>query len=95
MYTKERWSNQTILAVWEKVQPVSGYDSNKYRRDACGAWMEFDKHGDRDAVRGWEIDHRKPEAHGGGDELSNLQPLHWKNNVEKGDSSQLRCAFRS
>lgn len=95
MYNKNRWSDATILAVWQKGQPVSGYDSNKYRKDVCGAWMELGKHGDRNATRGWEIDHIKPESHGGSDAIFNLQPLHWKNNVEKGDSSQLKCAVRN
>jgi len=95
MYRKEYWLDETILAVWRKGQPVSGYDSNKYRRDACGAWMELDKHGDRDAIRGWEIDHIIPVVQGRNDAISNLQPLHWKNNLEKGDSLQLKCAVRA
>lgn len=95
MYKKEKWSNQTILAVWQKGRSINGYDSSKYRKDACGAVIEFSKHGDRDADRGWEIDHIRPESQGGSDELYNLQPLHWKNNLEKGDSSQLRCAITS
>jgi len=95
MYNKNIWTNEIILAVWQKGQAISKYDSNQYRIDECGAWMEFDKHGDREAIRGWEIDHIKPKALGGDDALSNLQPLHWKNNVEKGDSSYLKCAIRS
>lgn len=95
MYKRERWSDETILTVWQMGQVASGYDSKKYRRDACGAWMEFNEHGNRNAIRGWEIDHITPESHGGSDILSNLQPLNWKNNVEKGDSSQLKCAVRN
>lgn len=94
MYNKDRWSSDTILAVWEKGEIVVNNDPKVFRRDACKAWMQFSEHGNRDAKYGWEIDHMKPEAQGGDDAISNLQPLHWKNNVEKGDSSQLRCAVR-
>jgi len=92
MYNKEKWSSATISAVWRKGRIVSSEGPGVFRKDACGAWMEFSKHGDRDAKYGWEIDHIKPVVHGGSDVLSNLQPLHWRNNAEKGDSSRLKCA---
>ena len=37
---------------------------------------------------GWEIDHIKPAAKGGTDDLSNLQPLQSGANAEKGDTWQ-------
>ena len=80
------------MAVWKKGKIVGENDSNIFRKDACGAWMKFGQHGDRDATYGWEIDHIIPVVRGGTDALSNLQPLHWKNNAEKGDSPQLKCA---
>jgi 5-methylcytosine-specific restriction endonuclease McrA len=94
MYNKYRWSDDTILTVWKKGEIVVDNDPKVFRRDACRAWMQFSKHGDRDARYGWEIDHIMPEAQGGSDALSNLQPLHWKNNAEKGDSLQVKCATR-
>lgn len=91
MYNQEKWSESIILAVWEKGKIVGDNDPKVYRKDACGAWMSFSKHGDRKAKYGWEIDHIVPVAHGGSDALSNLQPLHWENNLAKGDSSKLKC----
>lgn len=95
MYNKNLWSAETILTVWKKGKIVVNNDPNVFRKDACGAWMQFSKHGNRDAKYGWEIDHIIPVTHDGTDVPSNLQPLHWKNNVEKGDSSQLKCAVRN
>ncbi|MEZ5082412.1 MAG: HNH endonuclease signature motif containing protein [Bacteroidales bacterium] len=80
------FDGQTKLAVWKKGKIVQGYDASKTRKDLCGAWINWDKHGDTtENGNGWEIDHIKPKSKGGDDELSNLQPLQWQNNRKKGD----------
>jgi hypothetical protein len=80
------FSEETKKAVWNKAQIVSGYDSTRTRKDACGAWIYWDQYGNiTQNGGGWEIDHIKPVSKGGGDELDNLQPLQWQNNRMKGD----------
>lgn len=76
----------TINAVWRKAQTVAGYDSNIWRKDRCGAWIQYTAYGATQSKYGWEIDHALPVSRGGTDELNNLQPLHWQNNRGKGDN---------
>lgn len=75
----------TILFVWNKAQAVPGFDASIYRKDSCGAWIQRSAYGALGDY-GWEVDHIKPVAQRGTDDLANLQPLHWRNNRGKGDS---------
>ncbi len=79
------WTNEQIQAVWEKGKIVKPNDPNVYRQDECDAWIKRDRHGNRNSNVGWEIDHIKPEADGGSDDIGNLRPLQWENNVSKSD----------
>lgn len=78
--------------VWEKGRVVSNYNPDKYRKDACGAWIAWDKYGDEHSPYGWQIDHIYPEAklklrrvnQESIDDIRNLRPMHWRNNASKG-----------
>ena len=78
---------EEVLQVWVKGVTVPGYDPSLQRKDRYGAWILRSQYGDTAAAdnSGWEVDHIRPVALGGGDELANLQPLQWENNRRKGD----------
>lgn len=75
------FSDELLLAVWEKAEEVYGYDARIWRKDFAGAWIRYDHYGMKDSF-GWQIDHKKPQAQGGTDNIRNLQPLQWENNLE-------------
>lgn len=81
------------LSVWKKAKIVPGYDDSMFRKDACDAWIVWDKYGVQDNIFGWQIDHICPssllEEHGFSEEeincIDNLRPLQHGNNAAKGD----------
>lgn len=90
------FSEAKIKEVWSKGMIIPGLSPDYRRKDTCGAVMEFSHYGNENSTYGWEIDHIKPKALGGGDELSNLQPLQWENNRHKADNyPQWVCKNRS
>lgn len=81
------WTEEMIQKVWEKGKIVGNNDKDVWRQDACDAWIKREEYGNRKSQYGWEIDHISP---GGSDQLSNLRPLQWENNVDKSDG-RLKC----
>lgn len=79
--------------VWNQGNKVEDYDPDMFRKDACGAWIIWDKYGVQDNLYGWEIDHVYPQSRlekaGFTEEqiwnIENLRPLQHQNNVSKDD----------
>lgn len=90
MYNKRSNGNSftefDIQIVWEKGSVIPSLDSNIYRKDKCGAIIKRSEYGNTQSKYGWEIDHMKPLAKYGTDDLFNLQPLQWENNRHKSDN---------
>jgi hypothetical protein len=81
------FSDKVIESVWEKGKSAS---QPGFKKDICGTLIKQDKYGKTEEY-GWEIDHIKPVAKGGTDDLTNLQPLFWDTNRKKADTYPWKC----
>lgn len=87
------WTEQQKKSVWNRARSVDGHDPQRWRKDCCGAWIEWNKYGDNNSIYGWEIDHifpisemekhniPKEEMH----DPKNLRAMQHSNNASKGD----------
>ncbi len=79
------FDHATVRAVWNRGEPIRGYDATTWRRDPFGHIIRFLDYGDEESAYGWHIDHIRPVSMTGFDGLQNLEPLYWKTNIIKSD----------
>lgn len=70
------YSEQLIQQVWEKGRANGEIDSDLWREDECGAWINRADYGKADSDFGWKIVNVTP---GAPDTPENLRPLHHDN----------------
>lgn len=85
--------NEVLKLVWQKTSTVDGLDPREYREDCFGKIIRYSHYGRRDSDFGWEIDHIVPQSKGGDDKITNLQALHWENNVKKRNHCNIQDLF--
>lgn len=86
-------TEEQIQEAWNRANVVEGYDKTRYRKDACGAWIMWNKYGDTDSLYGWQVDHIVPQSllreKGFSDSMIdndlNLRALQHENNASKSD----------
>ncbi len=77
-------SQKEINSAWENAAKIRGENPDVYRKDIYGNKIRRASQGKLTDL-GWEVDHIKPKAKGGSNDLSNLQALQWKANRKKSD----------
>ncbi len=89
---EESFDDETKNKIWSKGEKIYPNDPSNWRKDQCEAYINWKQYGNRDSDYGWEIDHIDCDRNN--NELSNLRPLQWKNNLDKGDG-KLKCNITS
>lgn len=77
------YSSSLVNQMWLNADTEAGYNPDVWRKDFAGAWIRRDHYNVRSKY-GWRIDHICPLQMGGTDIVDNLQPIHWRNDIQKG-----------
>ena len=70
---------ELIEAAWALGRVMPEADGERWRQDACGAWMLREHFGREDSDFGWKLEKTFP---GGEETADNVRPFHWRNSYD-------------
>ena len=79
-----------VFAVWQKGNPIPGFDGSIYKTDNEGYIMEYSRYG-QERTFGWEIEMKVPAEEGGTDNISNFIPV-CREGIKKRNKEALEAA---
>ncbi len=81
------FSEEKIQQVWEKARGTLDQDSNVWRKDECGAWINRDQYGSEYSDYGWKIEN---VSLANSSAVENLRPFHRGNSFDR-NVGQAKC----
>lgn len=66
--------------VWKKGRVAAGQDPTVWRKDECGAWINYAHYGSKESEFGWKIVN---VSAGSSNELDTMRPLHRENDFNR------------
>jgi hypothetical protein len=87
-------TEEIIQKVWEKGLIVGNNNPKIWRQDQCGAWITRSGYGRSSSPFCWEINYIHPQMQKGGQDLANLRPMQWENNIHKKDGDTV-CILKA
>lgn len=78
------YTEEQLDQIFAKGSKIDGKNPDLYRKDEYGNEIYRPNYG-KETPMGWEVDHCKPKAKGGSNQMRNLQPLQSSENASKGD----------
>jgi HNH endonuclease len=78
------------LEVWKKGKIIKNYNPVYWRKDDYGNVVSYRAYGNQESIYGWHKDHIKPVSKGGKNDIDNLRPLQWAENISKSDNFPYR-----
>ena len=73
-------NREKAMRIWRDK-----YGDETRMPDDYGTLIDKAAYGDVNSEFGWDLDHIVPRSRGGGNEESNLRPMHYSNNRARGN----------